>query len=243
MTPASTAICSILVIVEIIFVPVYLKKMWPIKNWGSLGIKMICATAYVLLALNIAVNTGGFTGYSSLMMAGFVFSWLGDLMLHIPLPTKIYFMIGTAFFATAHVFYCLAYINAQKALFPEVKTFFWWEFALCAAIVAAYFIACFIRKVPFGIFLVPMLVYGCFVTMMMIKSTGLAVRLLYAQGTQALAPALLLLFGGFLFIQSDGSLALISVDTRYKKFKLKVYNIVTYFAAQVCLAFTILFIR
>ncbi|MBQ7100269.1 MAG: hypothetical protein IJN81_01455, partial [Clostridia bacterium] len=66
---------------------------------------------------------------------------------------------------------------------------------------------------------------------------------LYSQGIEAVVPAALLLLGGFMFIQSDGSLALITVDTRYKKFKLKVYNIITYFGAQICLALTILFIK
>lgn len=243
MTSASAAICSFLVLIEFIFVPLYLKKMWPTKNWGSLGLKMVCATAYLLLAVTVTVSSGGLSSYSALMLVGFAFSWLGDLMLHIPKPTKVFFLTGTVFFATAHIFYCLSYINAQRKYFPEIPVFYWWEIVLTTAIVAAYFIACFIRKVPFGVLIVPMVLYGFFVTMMMLKSTGLAVRMLYAQGIEALVPALLLLTGGFCFIQSDGSLALINVDTRYKKFKLKVYNIITYFAAQMCLAMTILYLN
>ncbi len=242
MSPASFALCAALVLVEIIFVPLYLKKMWPTKNWGSLGCKMVCATAYLALAAVITANVG-VSKYSLMMLGGFAFSWLGDFTLHIPKPSKLYFSIGTAFFAAAHVFFCLAYIGAQKRLFPEIPVFYWWEIALTAALVAAYFTACLIRKVPFGILAVPMVPYAFFVTMMMLKSTGLAIRLLYSQGIEALLPAVLLLLGGFMFIQSDGSLALITVDTRYKKFKLKVYNIITYFGAQVCLALTILFIK
>ena len=242
MSPVSFALCSALVLIEIIFVPLYLKKMWPTKNWGSLGCKMVCATAYLALAAVITANVGT-NEYSALMLGGFAFSWLGDFTLHIPKPSKVFFGIGTAFFATAHVFFCFAYIGAQRRLFPEIPVFYWWEFALTAALVAVYFIACLIRKVPFGILAVPMVPYGFFVTMMMLKSTSLAVRLLYSQGVEAVIPAVLLLLGGSMFIQSDGSLALITVDTRYKKFKLKVYNIITYFGAQVCLAFTILFIR
>lgn len=242
MTPVSLALCSALVLVEIIFVPIYLKKMWPTKNWGSLGYKMVCATAYLALAAFITANAG-VSKYSSMMLGGFAFSWLGDFALHIPKPSKLYFSIGTAFFAAAHVFFCLAYIGAQKRLFPDIPIFYWWEIVLTAALVGIYFTICLIRKVPFGILAVPMVPYGFFVTMMTLKSTSLAIRLLCSQGIGALAPAVLLLLGGLMFIQSDGSLALITVDTRYKKFKLKVYNIITYFGAQVCLALTILFIR
>ncbi len=242
MSPVSFALCTALILIEFIFVPLYLKKMWPTKNWGSLCLKMVCASAYLVLAAVITASVGT-NEYSLMMLGGFAFSWLGDFALHIPKPSKLFFGIGTAFFATAHVFFCIAYIGAQKRLFPEIPLFYWWEFALTAAIVAAYFTACLIRKVPFGILAVPMVPYGFFVTMMMLKSTGLAIRLLYSQGIEALLPAVLLLLGGFMFIQSDGSLALITVDTRYKKFKLKVYNIITYFGAQICLALTILFIK
>ena len=89
--------------------------------------------------------------------------------------------------------------------------------------------------------LVPCAVYGMFVSMMMIKSSLLSIRLL-AEGVSGMTvPAVLLLVGGICFFLSDGSLALISFDTRYKKFRLKVFNIVTYFGAQICLALSILY--
>ena len=89
--------------------------------------------------------------------------------------------------------------------------------------------------------LVPCAVYGILVTMMMIKSSLLGIRLLASNADDMTVPALLLLIGGICFFLSDGSLALISFDTRYKKFKLKVFNIVTYFGAQICLALSILY--
>lgn len=243
MSPVTTAVCIVAVLAEIVFVPLYLKKMWPIKNWHSLGYKMICASAYVALALCAAVSTGGIKGYSALMIAGFVGSWLGDLFLHIPKATKKFFLVGTFFFAVAHVFYCLAYVKAQNFYFPHLPDFFWWEFALTALIMATYFTVCFIKKIPFGVLALPMVFYGAFVSMMMIKSVLLAVRIFLLGNSALIAPALLLLMGGLCFIQSDASLGLITFDTRYKKFKLKVYNIVTYFGAQVCLAFTIFFLN
>ena len=241
MTTLTKFVCAALIILEIFFVPLYLKKMWPTKSWHSLGYKMICASAYVALAA-VAVNaTGGLNRYSSMMLFGFIMSWFGDLMLHIPKPTKVYFCMGMAFFMLAHIFYCLAYIGVQHTFFPSVQIIALWEIAAAVAITTVYLTICIIKKVSFGSMLVPCAVYGIFVTVMMIKSSLLSIRLL-ADGIQGMAvPAALLIIGGICFFLSDGSLAHISFDTRYKKFRLKVFNIVTYFGAQVCLALSIFY--
>lgn len=241
MSTAAVVLCSILVLTEIIFVPLYLKKMWPTKNRHSLGYKMVCATAYVLIALIVAVQTGVSGKYAVLMLSGFSFSWLGDLMLHIPKPTKVFFLSGMFFFGMAHVFYCLAYIKIQRVLIPQSPDFLWQEIAAAVAITAAFLIAAYSKGIRFGEMAVPLAVYGCFVSMMTIKSTELGIILLSGHNTADVLPAVLLMLGGILFTLSDGSLGLITFDTRYKKFKLKIFNTVTYFAAQVFLAFTVLF--
>lgn len=240
MTTLTYFVCILLVAIEIIFVPLYLKKMWPTKNWHSLGYKMICATSYLALALTLVISKGGFNRFSAMMLAGFVCSWFGDLNLHIPKPTKKFFLLGTFFFMAAHIFYCLGYINIQRSLFSSVPTFLWWELTIAAVFIIVFFTVCLIKKIQFGAMIIPCAVYSVFVTIMMIKSTELGIRMLLSHSSPAL-PAILLLVGGICFLLSDGSLALISFDTRYKKFKLKVFNIVTYFLAQLCLAFTIFY--
>ncbi len=241
MTPITCFVCALLVATEIIFVPLYLKKMWPTKNWHSLGYKMVCASAYMLIALTLIIAKGGFRPYSLLMFIGLGCSWLGDLNLHIPKPTKKFFIIGMFFFMAAHIFYCLAYIHVQNTFFPDIPIVLWWEIASAAAFLASYFAVCLIKKVSFGSMVFPSIVYGISVTMMMLKSCSLAVRLMIHSTQNFLVPSLLLFIGGVCFLLSDASLALISFDTRYKKFRLKVFNIITYFLAQVCLAFTVIF--
>lgn len=241
MTAFTSFVCAALIVLEIIFVPLYLKKMWPTKNWHSLGYKMICASAYVALAAVITRATGTLSSYSLMMIIGFVASWFGDLMLHIPKPTKVFFGIGMGFFGAAHIFYCLAYIGVQRTFSPEIKIISWQEILLSVVITATFLAICLIKKVSFGSMLVPCAVYGILVTMMMIKSSALGIRMLAGSVEGMTAPAALLLIGGICFLLSDGSLALISFDTRYKKFKLKVFNIVTYFGAQICLALSILY--
>lgn len=241
MTTLTYSVCALLVAAEVIFVPLYLKKMWPTKNWHSLGYKMICATAYVLLALTIIIAEGGFTPYAALMFCGLIGSWLGDLNLHIPKPTKKFFLIGILFFMVAHVFYCLAYTHVQKLYFPDVPYVLWWEIVGVCTYLIIFFSFCAIKKIHFGMLAAPGTLYGICVTMMMIKSVALAVRLLLLNPQEFLVPSILLITGGICFLMSDTTLVLIMFDTRFKKFKLKVFNIITYFLAQVCLAFTLIF--
>ncbi len=239
MTTPTHFVCTALIVLEIIFVPLYLKKMWPTKSWHSLGIKMVCATVYLLVAATAIVERGGTTPFSSLMLAGFIGSWLGDLMLHIPKPTKKFFVAGMVFFMIAHIFYCLGYIHIQRTVLNSESVFTPAEIVTAAVIVILCFTFCFIKKIRFDTLFVPCLIYGMFVTAMMVKSATLSFGL-FAGGGYA-APAVLLITGGTCFFLSDLSLALISFDTRYKKFKLKVFNSVTYFGAQICLALTLFF--
>lgn len=243
MTSFTYFVCALLVAVELIFVPLYLKKMWPIKNWHSLGYKMVCACAYVLIAVTLVIAAGGFNTYSRFMFIGLCSSWLGDLNLHIPKPTKKFFIIGMFFFMLAHIFYCLAYIHVQKTFFPDVPAVSWWEVAFVIVYILTYFVVCLIKKVRFGLMALPSGIYGFSVTMMMIKACSLAVRLITSDPQNMLIPSILLIIGGVCFLASDSILALISFDTRYKKFSLKIINIVTYFPAQVCLAFTVMFLN
>ncbi len=240
MSITAIVLCSIIVLTEIIFVPLYLKKMWPTKNRLSLVYKMICATGYMVVAI-IAAESTGFSAYSKPMLLGSGFSWIGDLLLHIPKPTKLYFLTGTGMFATAHVFYCLAYLKIQQLLFPGSPGFFWQEFAAAVSMTAAFTVATYSKGLRVGNLFVPMVLYGCFVSAMTIKSAELGISLLITGDITIYLPAILLLIGGICFALSDGSLALITFDTRYKKFRLKIFNSVTYFLAQLCLAFTVFF--
>ncbi len=241
MTSTTYFVCALLVAVELIFVPLYLKKMWPLKSWYSLCYKIVCTSTYILIALTLAVAQGGFGTYSLLMVIGLCSSWVGDLNLHIPKNTKKFFIIGMFFFMLAHIFYCLAYIHVQKTFFPDVPAVSWWEVAFVVAYILAYFAVCQIKNVRFGIMALPSGIYGFSVTLMMIKACSLAFRLITVNPQNMLIPSLLLIIGGVCFLVSDSVLALISLDTRYKKFGLKIINSVTYFTAQVCLAFTVAF--
>lgn len=243
MSTVSMAICGIVIVIETIFVPLYLKKMWPIKNNISLCYKMICATGYLLVGFTAAFQLGEFNRYAMLMLTAFACSWLGDLFLHIPKPQKIFFIIGMFFFMAAHVFFCLSYFAAQRQISADIPIFTGAQIGIALALVTVFFGISHIKGVRFGIIMIPGIFYALFVTMMMIKSTALGITLLCADSSLYLVPAILLFAGGSCFVMSDTTLALIMFDTRFKKFKLKVFNIITYFAAQLCLAMTLFFVN
>lgn len=234
---------SLLVLVEIIFVPLYLKKMWPTKNWHSLCYKMICATGYMLVGCLAIWQNGRVGEFTKLMMIGLALSWLGDLFLHIPKGNdKVFFATGALSFLTAHGFFIAAYMLVQRTLLPGTKALSWQEIVIAVAAAALMVGVCLALGVRFEMFLVPCCIYGVGVSLMMVKAVSLGIGLLRAGAAGGVAAALLFIAGGLCFFQSDASLALITFGTRFKIFKLKVYNIVTYFAAQVFLATTIFLI-
>ncbi len=243
MSAVSILVCSIIIVIEAVFVPLYLKKMWPTKNKISLCCKMICATGYLTVALTAISQLSPAGSYSLLMLTAFVFSWLGDLFLHIPKPLKRFFLIGMIFFMGSHLFFCWSYIDVQQQLFANRAIFTLGEIVITAAIVVIFFGAAHIKGVRFELVIIPGLVYAFLVTMMMIKSTHLGIIMLNINPAKYLIPAILLFIGGGCFVMSDATLALIMFDTRFKKFKLKVFNIITYFVAQLCLAMTVFFVN
>lgn len=233
---SSVFTCTALVVTEFIFVPLYLKQMWPNKNLLSLFYKMICASCYLLIGITAIRHSGGFTPYTRLLLCALVAGWFGDLFLHIPKGNrKLFFILGLVWFITAHVFFCAAYAQIQAELLPDKPFLTKAELLTAAIIVTVFFVFTFIRGVRFEMFFIPAVIYGIFVTVMMLKAVGIGVELFKLGNT---VPALLLLAGGLCFIQSDASLSLIYFDTRSKMFSLKVYNIITYFLAETCLAFT-----
>ncbi len=243
MTVTNAFICVAVIISEAIFLPLYLKKMWPIKNYTSLCYKMICATGYLVIGITAYAAQNPPGSYARYMLIAFACSWIGDVLLHIPKPSKSYFLIGMLFFATAHLFFCISYILVQQNLCPDMPAILWWEVALMAVLQIAFFSITYLNGVRYGKIAIAGVIYGIFIFTMIIKSTELCLMLLIANARASLAPALLLLVGGFSFVVSDGSLSLIMFDTRFKKFRLKIFNMVTYFAAQICLAMTVFFIN
>lgn len=230
---------ALAVLLEFVFVPAYLRKCWPKKNRVSLCYKMICASLFVLSAVLCILYSGNRSAYAVLMLCGLCFSWFGDLFLHINEKLSL-FITGLFFFLVGHLFYVSAYSLAAKRLFG-VPVFSPWDIGAVAVLTAIGVTYAVKKKIRFGRAKVPALVYTVALTSMMVKACHLAAAGLMSNSALWALPAFLLIAGSIMFCMSDSTLALINFGDK-KIYGVKVFNIVTYFSAQICLAYTILFI-
>lgn len=230
---------ALAVLLEFVFVPAYLRKCWPKKNRVSLCCKMICASLFVLSAVLCILYSGNRSAYAYLMLCGLCFSWFGDLFLHINEKLSL-FITGLFFFLVGHLFYVSAYSLAAKKLFG-IPVFSPLDIAAVALLTAVGVIYASKTKMHFGRATVPALVYTVALTSMMVKACHLAAAGLMSNTSLWAIPAFLLIGGSVMFCMSDSTLAMINFGDK-KIYGVKVFNIITYFSAQICLAYTILFI-
>ena len=94
---------------EFVFVPWFLKAMWPEKTRKSLLLKMVCATLYVCMGVCAALISGNKSLFAQFMLAGLMLGWVGDFFLHAG-KKLVFFILGLVSFLTGHLCYLCAYI-------------------------------------------------------------------------------------------------------------------------------------
>ena len=235
------ALCCLL---EFVFVPWFLKVMWPNPSKKSLLLKMICASLFVgvgVLSIFIADNH---TEYAYTMLFGLILGWIGDFFLHVN-STKTCFGIGFTSFLLGHIVYIISYVRALKNIFPEYSVVNWVE--ICAAVALCIVaLVCYINlklDMPGTFVKVIMGTYFLILTAMFVKATALGVNYLISGGQYGVIALLVLMLGSLCFLLSDVVLGVIMFGGFKKNYPIKIFNIVTYFAAQVLLASSILFIK
>lgn len=236
---------ALTIIAEFYTVPKFLKYYWPTKCKQSMLFKMISATLFVLCGIFAMKISGNNTSYAYLMILGLVFGWLGDYFLHSLKDRMIEFIIGVVAFLVGHIFYIAAFYHALKTLRPDVKLFNWYDFVAVGAIFALVTVYVVLKKLiqKKGVMVIGLMLYGIFLTAMVVK----AVLYMYAEWeygiNDTMVPALLTVgIGSVFFFLSDGSLGLILTGDEVKR-KMRIFNIITYFVAQILLASSILFVR
>ena len=223
----------------------FLYAQRPGKCAKSLTLKMIAASSYLAVGLLMfryfSVLNGSVDRFRIFMLAGLIASWLGDLFLHIPGKlTKKFFAVGMAFFLSAHILYILAFTFGQKDLLSDDKFLPVWGYIMVIAIIIFAIILLIVKKYKFGLIFVPFLIYGLILNTELTKALSFGLSA-YKNGLTEIVGMLALIIGGLMFFMSDYSLAyIIAFDKKKEKFGLKIFNIVTYFVAQVLLAFSII---
>ena len=244
MKASVTAILMTLaIVVELIFVPLFLKAQRPGISKTSRLYKMICATMFVLIGILSCVYSGNKSEFAVFMLIGLGLSWIGDLFLHI--NGKKYFIVGFISFSAAHVFYIIAYSKASSLYFHEKAFLSLYEIIAVACLEFIMFIVYkFIKKMDMKS--PPMIAcafYGIVLQTMLVKSFVFSMEYLKLGKPDGISAALCLLGGGVMFFLSDTSLApLMFHKPDRHNHSLKDFNIDTYFTAQTLLAFSMLFI-
>lgn len=222
--------------------PFFLKAAWPNKTGKSLALKMFCATMYLLSAVFAARYANNTSQYALFVLIALACCWVGDLLLHIT-KHKAFYICGVAAFLLGHIFYIVAFSTAVSRLLPgsPIASYVeWgvWGVFLCAAI--WFILRINKKKVNKSFFFY--LVYSMTILTMFVRAWSMGIQLLQNSAPHAGLLFALLAVGSTSFLVSDTLLSMIRKKEKYKTFPIKVVNILTYFAAQLCLAATVFLI-
>ncbi len=232
------------IVLQIIFVPLFLKAQWPGICRKSLFFKMICATSFLsmgVLSMSMANNK---STYAVMMLVGLVFGWLGDLFLHLNNSAKA-FAMGFSSFLIGHIVYIAAYVKALPKLNSEYSHLNLIEIAIGVGIFVVGFILAVKFKVDFStrILKIAVIIYSALLVAMFTKASALGLSFWLSGGKLGVVAFLMLSVGSLCFMMSDATLGIIMFGGQKRNKPLKVFNIATYFIAQSLLASSILFIK
>lgn len=235
--------CLVLVL-ECIFAPLFIKYGWPDKCKKSLATKMIAATMFVLSGIFAMLISGNDSQYAKLILLGLVFGWLGDLFLHLLTDKMVYFAIGVVAFLTGHVFYIIAFTKAARITYPNASNISWYEVVIGILAFAMVFVfAKVIKKLKTKWYMIAGIgLYALTIITMLVKALRYTIgEWLYGTNDHMVMIFVTVALGAILFVLSDGSLGVILAGKKNKY--LRMFNLVTYFAAQCLIAASIFFVQ
>lgn len=174
------------------------------------------------------------SNYALLVMAALVFGLFGDVFLELqpifPRKKKLFFLLGLSAFFIGHVFYVVAFL--------KIAPFRIFHAAVFAAIFALALLMKTLFKVNPGKMLPPVLAYVAVISLMVAAAFGAA----FSGALSPQNPARFMLpLSALLFLVSDAVLAYIYYGKSKAK-PLVAVNLSTYYAAQILLALTMLFV-
>ena len=233
------------VVAEIPLVALFLKYYWPDRCKQSFITKCICSLLFVLCGVFAAKETGNNTLYADYMIWGLVFGMAGDLLLHAMTTKMLPFILGVIAFLIGHIFYIL---GIQRAIYTtgfSTGTFTWYEILIVLAIVAIALIYA-LKTNAFkskGAMAYGLLAYGVVLATMLAKAVRYVIgEIAYGTNDNMLMVAITVGLGALLFFLSDASLGIILTDDKPVKRGMRIFNITTYYTAQILLAASIFFV-
>jgi len=230
------------VVLEFIFAAWYLEASWPQNTRKSLALKTVCSALFVLAGVSAAGITNNTTQFAFLILGGLLAGMLGDFFLHVSRKTAAS-AVGLLLFLAGHLLYISAFLLKQREYLPDLPLFSAFELIATGVMFAAVVVLALVKKVELNAASVPVAFYAATLIVMFIKATSLGFHIAEAEKPGAIAAFLLLAFGSLMFVISDALLGIILFVGEKKNRSMKIINIVTYFAAQIMLASTLLVIR
>lgn len=228
------------ILLELAFVPLFLKHSWPKKCWKSFRLKMVCSSLFLICAMCCMGIRDNYSQFARLMLAGLILGWVGDLFLHIITDKMVIFGIGLLSFLAGHVLYIIAFLRVQSGAFPQAPAFTAAEIIAAAVIVVGLCIYAAVTKMKLGIAAIPVGMYCVTISVMLVKAITLCTRMFTAGDANAPWVLATVGIGAILFVMSDATLAELLFGGKEKNRTLKIFNIGTYFAGQILLASSIL---
>lgn len=235
----------ICVILEAIMTPIFLKYYYLERNKTTFTLKTICTVIFLacgVLALKISGNN---TLYAKYIMWGLVLGGAGDVFLHALTKKPYPFVLGCVSFLVGHIFYIMAYQRAIYTTYPGSHFFEWHE--ILAVVIAECLVFGYTFKnrknltKPYLVALAS--IYGAVLMAMMAKATRFVFgEIIYGTNDHMVMVFITVFIGAFLFFCSDVSLIFILKSETPIKRWMRIFNIGTYYAAQVLLASSMFFV-
>ena len=233
------------VVIEIPLVALFLKYYWPDRCKQSFITKVVCSLIFALLGIFAAKETGNNTLFADYMICGLVFGMAGDLLLHAMTTKMLPFILGVIAFLIGHIYYIMAIQRAIYTTAFSKGVFTWYEILIVLTIVVIAVVygiktTAFKRK---GAMAYGLLAYGVVLATMLAKAIRYVIDVIaFGVDDNMFMIALTVGLGAILFFLSDASLGIILVDDKPVKRGMRIFNITTYYAAQVLLAASIFFV-
>ncbi len=210
----------------------------------SLLLKMIGATGYVAVGALCVLMTGEFSEFDKAMIFALIFSWLGDLFLHMWFHF-FWTALGFICFLGSHICFIRAYMTGISSLTAGIPEKFF--YSIPEIIIIVILVGLFLYHLKksemnlHGFMKIPIMIYGAVILTMLCKASILGIEAVKS----GITPLALIcsVTGALNFVASDFSISILMFDRRQKKnFKLKLFNMYTYFIAEILLASLIYFI-
>ncbi len=236
---------AIAVVAEFALVPLFLKYFWPDRCKQSFITKIFCSLLFVLGGVFAIKATGNNTLYADYMLWGLILGMAGDLLLH-ALTQKMWpFILGVVAFLVGHIFYIMALQRAIYTTGLNSAVFTWYEILIVIAIFVVALIYAlktnvFKRK---GAMAYGLLAYGIVLAVMIAKALRyVGGEIAYGTNDNMFMVTLTVAVGAILFFLSDVTLGIILTSDKPLKRGMRIFNIATYYSAQILLAASIFFV-